>query len=219
MKDDDKKDIQNLQESDDVQESKDDDTSSFGEAGIKALRKERQRVKELEAKLREIEDSQKSSSSSDDSNIVTLREQLSFLTNGNAELQSKIRLQKEEYESQLEEKNKQIENYEIKSAFEKVSTSAGLDTRYLGLYYASVRPDLSVVDGKVVHRSGVELSEWIETNKLNYPDLFKANNPGGVNARGGGASVKGKSRVSRSDTSSFFKNLDLIAKGEVQVDD
>lgn len=216
MFDEDKKDIQH-QESDDVQESKDDDTS-FGEAGIKALRKERQRVKELEAKLREIEDSQKSSSSSDD-NVVTLREQLSFLANGNAELQSKIRLQKEEYESQLEEKNKQIENYEIKSAFEKVSTSAGLDSRYLGLYYASVRPDLSVVDGKVVHRSGVELSEWIETNKLNYPDLFKANNPGGVNARGGGASVKGKSRVSRSDTSSFFKNLELIAKGEVQVDD
>lgn len=214
----DRNDIQNLQESDDVQESKDDDTS-FGEAGIKALRKERQRVKELEAKLREIEDSQKSSSSSDDSDTITLREQLSFLTNSNAELQSKVRLQKEEYESQLAEKNKQIENYEIKGAFEKVSAAAGLDSRYSGLYYASVRPDLSVVDGKVVHRSGVELSEWIDTNKLNYPDLFKANNPGGVNARGGGASVKGKSRVSRSDTSSFFKNLDLIAKGEVQVDD
>jgi hypothetical protein len=202
-------------QSEDNQDNQEKET--FGEAGIKALRAERQKVKELEARLREIE-SQRTETSSNE-NDVSLREQLSFLTNGNAELQSKLRLQKEQYEAQLQEKEKQIENYEIKTNFEKTSLAAGLDPTYLGLYYSSVRPELTVVDGKVVHKTGVELTEWIETSKLNYPDLFRANNPGGVNARGGGATVNGKARVSRSDPSAFFKNLDDIASGRVQVDD
>ena len=189
----------------------------FGEAGIKALRIERQKVKELEARLRDIESQQNLSFKNE--NEVTLKEQLSFLTNGNAELQGKLRLQKEQYEAKLKQKEQQIENYEIKSSFEKTSLAVGLDPIYLGLYYSSVRPELKFVEGKVVHQSGVELQEWIETNKLNYPDLFKAKNPGGVNARGGGASITRKSRVSRSDPSAFFKNLDGIASGNVEVDD
>lgn len=213
---------ENIQQDQKVESSdKGQDNEILGNPGIKALRVERQRVKELEAQLREFENQGNKNKSSDnaDSDVVTLKEQLGFLTSGNAELQTKIRLQQEQYKAKLEEKEKQIENYEIKNSFEKISLAAGLDPRYLGLYYSSVRPELKVVEGKVVHRTGVELNEWIETNKLNYPDLFKANNPGGVGARGGGATTNSKGRVSRSDPSAYFKNLGRIAKGEIQVDD
>ena len=198
-------------ESNGVNDSESND-EELGNAGISALRKERAEVKRLKKELAEL----KAGGNESD---LTLKEQLSFLTNGNNQLTKKIEQQKQHYEKIISEQRAEIESNLITNKFEKACLAEGLDPSYLELLQKSNISDLRLVDDKITHKSGVELNEWIESKKAQYPDLFKVKNPGGVGANGGSPPDSKSMVVSRSDPQAFFKNLSKIASGEAKTVD
>jgi hypothetical protein len=130
-----------------------------------------------------------------DPKIQELGEKIQSVINTNKQLNQKI----------LEQQNL-ISKITNKIKFEKIAIAEGINPKYV---------DLLSLD---VNLNSENLVQIIKEKKEIYPDMFIAKVPNGVNIDNSTSPLKNEvTTISRDDRASFFKYIDDIAKGKIEV--
>lgn len=130
-----------------------------------------------------------------DPKIQELGEKIQSVINTNKQLNKKV----------LEQQNL-ISHLTNKTKFEKIAIAEGINPKYI---------DLLSLD---VDLKSENLAQIIKEKKEIYPDMFIAKVPTGANVDNSTSPLKDEvTTISRDDKASFFKYIDDIAKGKIEV--
>jgi hypothetical protein len=177
--------------------------------GLDALRKERERADGLQKQLKEL---QLKIQSGD-----VLASELQTTKTLLAEVQAQKDRDIAEVRSLVEAKDKTLKALRIEQQFNRAAAATKLNSVYAPILLGANASNFVVADdGSVTTTDGKTLTEWIDGQREQLPDLFEAPNSSGSGARSSRNNFNGgKKVVSRDDGKAFMQNLDAIADGSI----
>lgn len=184
---------------------------NLGDAGLEALRKEREARKQLEKELAEI----KAKAQAGDvlaGELQLTRKQLQEQMAAKEKAESEMR-------SQIEERDKRIADIVVENNFNKAASALALSSEYIPLLLNAHRHEFKISDdGSVIAADGRTLQQWFEGTREKLPALFSAPHVSGSGSKESRQS-NGKTKVvSRDDAKGFLSNLDGIISGEIMTE-
>lgn len=188
-------------------------SSSLGDAGLEALRKEREERKKLEQQLRDL----KGKAEAGDILAGELQEYKSKLEQQKQEYSQNI----EQLKSEIAQREKIITSSKIESEFLKTAGEIQLNSKFQNLLLNAHRHEFTVTDGIVKTADGKTVKEWLESQRLQYPELFDAPKTSGSGIGGNRLSSSSGNRrtvINTSDSKQFLDNLDGIIAGTVTTE-
>lgn len=187
-------------------------SANLGDAGLEALRKEREERKKLEQQLRELK------SKADAAEVLAgeIQEYKSKLQTKDQEYSQNI----EQLKSEIAQREKIITQSKIESEFLKTAGEIQLNSKFQNLLLNAHKHEFTVVDGVVKTSDGKTVKEWLESQRNQYPELFDApkTSGSGIGGNRSSGSRTSKTVINSSDSKQFLDNLDGIINGSVTTE-
>jgi hypothetical protein len=186
--------------------------TNFGDAGLEALRKEREERKKLEQQLKDLK------GKADAAEVLAGEIQ---------EYKTKLHSKDQEYNNTIEQLKTEIINREkiitgskVETEFLKTAGEIQLNSKFQSLLLNAHKHEFTVQDGVVKTVDGKTVKEWLENQRSQYPELFDAPKISGSGMGGNRSSGSGnrKSVINSSDSKQFLDNLDGIIDGTVTTE-
>ena len=186
-------------------------STSLGENGLEALRKEREERKKLEAQLKEL----RGKAEAGDILAGEIQEYKTKLHNKEQEYTQNL----EQLKGEISQREKIITSSKIESDFLRAAGEIQLNSKFQGLLLNAHKHEFTVIDGVAKTADGKTVNQWLENQRSQYPELFDAPKTSGSGMGGSRSNSSGARRViDSSNSQQFLNNLDGIIDGSVSVE-